>query len=132
MTTPIQLPGGPVHQDEPLHWWQNPKWIASVAFLIFSFAFLTVAVTSYQLNRKQDSRAKTLDNIDNVVTRLDRNQVGIDELVAFVHEVEASQAKTQGGTSKAAGDIITLLCTSSDEVRLAACAQLGYQPLPQG
>lgn len=58
-----------------------------------------------------------------VLTRLDRNQAGIDELVGFVHELQADQSGSSG-QSETVTLIMDLLCASSDPDRVEACAAL--------
>lgn len=106
------------------HWWQNWKWIASIAFLIFSIGVFVIGVSSIQATNKLDTQT-------NILERLDNNQKGIDELVGFVHDVQEQQSTSSGqsGQSKVVSDIIHLLCSSSDPERISACKQLGYEPV---
>lgn len=122
-----------------MHWWQDWKWIASIAFLIAAIAVGSWALSSVQTQRTVDDQTPILNQLKNIaeqnnqlgqdnkatLTQLTKNQAGIDELVTFVHEVEAQQQAQ--GQSKVVNDIITILCSSSDPVRQQACTQLGYK-----
>lgn len=111
-----------------MHWWQDWKWVASIAFVVAAIAIGAWSLASIRTNVTVDKLAGIAADNQNTLTRLDRNQAGIDELVAFVHEFQAQQASQASGQgqSKVATDIIALLCSSSDPVRQAACHQLGY------
>jgi hypothetical protein len=117
-----------VPEDEVRHWWQSWRWIASIAFLVFAVGNITWAANSVVTNQKLDARAQVGDKIASIVERIDDNQAGIDELVAFVHDVEKQQAGGNSQTQQIVGNLITLLCASEDPVRTAACQQLGYLP----
>lgn len=104
------------------HWWQNWKWIASIAFLIFSIGVIFIGTSSIRATNQLDTQT-------NILKKLDQNQAGIDELVNFVHDVVKQQASSSGGQSQTVVQIFNLLCSSSDPVRIEACKQLGLTPV---
>jgi hypothetical protein len=123
------LPNG---ETERLAWYKRPRYVWAVAVLLFALAQLTIGLTLLHISDTQKKNQSTIDQTSVVVNKIDNNQVGIDELVKFVHEVEAQQAaSTQAGTSQAVVDIETLLCSSADAVRQQACTDLGLPSVPK-
>ena len=120
---PIVLPNG---ETEKLKWYKRPKYVAAIAALLFAGAQLTVALTLLQISHTQQQNKQTLDQTAVIVNKIDTNQIGIDELVRFVRDVQAQlSVSTQGGVNQAVKDIETLLCLSDDPVRQQACVDLG-------
>lgn len=74
-----------------------------------------------------------------ILSRLDHQQQGIDDLVQFVEDVQASTCDpTQlpegeicppSQTEQAVQIIIQILCSSQDDIRQAACKRLGFLPV---
>lgn len=117
-----------------MHWWQDWKWVASIATLLFVIAFSTFVFTTVKTGNTVDKNSPVISQLNDLaksnaatLDRLDKNQAGIDELVAFVHEVEAQQSAQGAGQSQIVKDLIEILCSSSDPVRVEACVRLGYQ-----
>lgn len=79
-----------------------------------------------------------LTNMKNALEGIEDNQGGIDELVTFVRDIQEqtcvpSEQPTgtcpPNETEQAVGAIISLLCSSEDDVRAEACRQLGFTPV---
>lgn len=125
----------PDEYEKPKRWWQNPQWVKAVAFLIFAVGNTTWALTTVATqNDVQDAEAAfddlaaLTDGNRATLDRLADNQAGIDVLVSFVREVQAQQEAAEGGSGDAVQTLITILCASSDPVRIEACQALQSEP----
>ena len=92
-----------------LKWWQRPAYIASIAALVASLAFVTVAVNS-AINGSR------LDDQGDVLEAIERNQAGVDELVDFVHDLKAED-QANPDTADPVRVVLDILCASSDPRR---------------
>lgn len=117
----------------------NPRWIAALAALVFAISFSVFVYTNVRTNRTVDNSATVIgqlktvaDSNKDVLDRIDHNQAGIDELVNFVHEVEAQQPQQGNGQSQVVNQLEQILCSSSDPIRIEACQRLGITPIPGG
>jgi hypothetical protein len=74
--------------------------------------------------------SNSFDNKD-TLTRLDKNQAGIDELVTFVHTVQDQQNNSNSGSSQVVTDLKTLICANQEQSLelMAACNAQGI-PAP--
>lgn len=127
MTDRVSL--APEEYERPKHWWQNPRWIGALAGLIFAIGNTSWALTTVATQGEVKDAATAFDDLANIaesnadaIQRLDENQAGIDELVAFVRDVQAQQEANGDSTSQLVNTLITLLCASEDPERDAACA----------
>jgi uncharacterized iron-regulated membrane protein len=123
-------------REGPVPFWQDWRWIAAIAIFIFALAITTLAVTTVQTNNTIDQNSplfaelKTLtEQNHDALSQLQNNQAGINELVTFVHQVEAQQAQNGNGNSAAVNQLEQVLCATTDPARIAACQQLGIQPV---
>lgn len=62
------------------------------------------------------------DEVDSIRESSTRTEQSADEIVKFVHQVQAEVNGTQ--TEDAVNKLITVICASSDPVRVVACSQL--------
>ncbi len=70
-----------------------------------------------------------VDKINTTVSKIDKNQEGIDELVAYLHTLPPPNT----GQSQVVTDLEKLICASSDDLDLlAACNDKGISPQPRG
>jgi hypothetical protein len=120
-------------QDLSRTWYQNPKWIAAIAFLVFAFAISAWAVVAVVSSRTLDEQVPVIEQMKVIaennrtqLEQLSRNQAGIDELVEYVHQ--AQQQAASGQQSQAVRLLIKILCASSDPVRVETCQQTGVSP----
>lgn len=134
---------------ERTKWYKNPAWIIALCAVLVVALIAILVINSFQTkgdaasakdsateaNAKADEALKNqaifLTNQQNQLTILDRlnaNQSGIDELVKFVHDVQAQQGN---GNTEVVDKIYELLCASNDPIRLEACKRLGV-PIPSG
>ena len=111
---------------QPVKWYQNWRWIAAVAAFFASIAVSALAATTVVNSAHIDDLSVLAERNSKAITGIENNQAGIDELVAFVHDVQLRQG--QGGNQSQL--FIDLLCSSSDPVRLAACAELTNPEVP--
>lgn len=116
-------------------WWQNWKWIASVAFALFVVMVGGITILTFQAQRDSSKTLKkanqaveiaqaavTLQEQNNrILERLDVSQADLDELLAFVHQLQESMANPQEGQSTK--DFFTILC--ANPVYAEVCARLG-------
>jgi hypothetical protein len=112
-----------------------------LVWLAASIAVLTLVLTvasGYQLYRARYQTGPLLANVQSAVTGIAMNQKGTDELVAFVHEIQAQTcdptSRPDGTcppseTEQLVGTLTSLLCSSSDPVRREACRTLGLKPV---
>lgn len=112
--------------------WESAKWIAAVAGLILAISFAVFVWTSVRTDRSIATLKGVADANKTVLERIDRNQAGIDELVNFVHEVQAQEAQQGNGQSQVVGQLEQILCSSSDPIRIEACQRLGITAVPGG
>lgn len=115
----------------PLRWFQRPAYIAALAALIASLALATLAASNVATGNDLDDQGTVLQRLDDIAVdnhstleAIERNQAGVDELVAFVRDLQARPAPEAVNVQT----FIDLLCASDDPVRLAACEQLGANP----
>jgi hypothetical protein len=108
--------------EPPKRWWQNPKWIASIAALIFVIGNGTWAAVSVKTQTTLEARAKVGDQILELAKKIDNNQTGIDTLVSFVNKVIADQAAQ--GADQTLPTLFEVLCGSSDPVQISTCRRL--------
>lgn len=101
---------------------QNKFLITILAFTTLAFVVVVVALVIL-LSNSFDNKA--------TLTRLDRNQKGIDELVTFVHQVKDQQTQSNSGSSQVVTDLKTLICANQESSLqlMAACNQQGI-PAP--
>lgn len=123
-----------VHLPRPVRVrrWDNPRWIGAIAALILAVSFSVFVYTNVRTNRSVDTLKSVADANKTVLDRIDHNQAGIDELVNFVHEVQAQQSQQGNGQSQVVVQLEQILCTSSDPIRVEACQRLGITPVPGG
>lgn len=98
-----------------LAWYKRPAYIASCAALIFALAASTVAANTVINGSRLDDQGEVLEAIE-------KNQAGVDELVAFVRDLQ--EQPDDDTNAQVVQQIFRLLCASEDPVRLAACAEL--------
>lgn len=101
--------------SEQLKRWRRAAIIIGMALFLILIMFGTQLWSSNENHR-------LLGRVNGIVSRIDHNQEGIDELVNFVHEVEAQQQNQN--QSGAVQMLVDVLCASSDPVRVQACAAL--------
>lgn len=89
-----------------LKWWQDWRYMASVAAIMIAGALIMLGLTAL--------------NTNSLVGKIEQNQEGIDELVAFVREI---QKNAENDTSVDLQIFIDLLCASSDPERVAFCTE---------
>lgn len=105
-----------------LKWWQDWRWVASIAFLIFSLGAIALGITTYHTST-------TVEDQTSILTRLDKSQKDLDEITQFLHQVEAQQStsSSSGNSSQqVVQTLITLLCSSEDPIRQQACKTAGF------
>lgn len=112
-------------------WWQDWRWIAAVAGLLAAGAFISFVITTIATNESVTDIDPILKELKvlaesnaHEIERIDASQAGIDELVAFVRDIQ----QRQPGPNSNAQMFIDLLCSSSDPVRLEACHRLRGDP----
>lgn len=111
----------------PRRWWHDWRWIAAVAALLLGLAASTVAVKTTITDSRVGDQAEVIDRLGTLaesnaaaIRQIEHNQAGIDELVAFVRDIQQQDTADDHTVQT----FIDLLCASSDPVRLAACAEL--------
>lgn len=109
-------------------WWQDWRWIAAVAAVIFAVGFGSFVRSIIPTNESVQEAEPVLTELrhlaeDNAKTldALERSQAGIDELVEFVRDVKAQQ---ENGEEVDLQIFVDLLCASNDPARQAACDEL--------
>lgn len=91
---------------------------------LFVVLLLSIATTYNSFTNKS-----SLDRSNDTLNKIDQNQAGIDELVAYLHTLPPPST----GQSKAVIDLETLVCKTTDSVELLAeCNRLGINLPPQG
>lgn len=104
-------------------WFQDWRWIASIAGLVGALSFAAFAGQLVVNSGKADQRDESINNIEKILEGVAENQEGIEELVSFVRDAQA-----QASTDRIRPDdlliFVDLLCSSEDPVRLAACEQI--------
>lgn len=123
---PNEPPVTRVTPRSQMYWWQDWKWVAAIACVLAALAIGAWSLASVRTNVAVDRLAALAQQNRVTLERIDRNQAGIDELVAFVHDVQRQQA--QQGSADVVNRVLTILCSSSDPTRMAACQQLGIPP----
>lgn len=108
-------------------WWQDWRWVGAVALLFIAVGFVVFVTISVLTRAEVEEQGPVIDRLSELaennaaaIEQIERNQAGIDELVAFVRDVQA-QPDTDDGTVQT---FIDLLCASSDPARQAACTEL--------
>lgn len=132
--------------QHPLKFYQNWKWVAALAALILGVGLAafsipgSISATETQtdvetltsigevLADNSETNRRTLERIDRAITAVENNQTGIDELVEFVHEIQAREQAQ--GNRDSSQMFVELLCASSDPVRQQACARLQANEVP--
>lgn len=113
----------------PTHWYARPQWLAALAALIAASSFAGFVTTTVFTSERTSENSEDIGSLEHVVAELqsavqgiEKNQEGIDELVAFVRDL---QSQPQGnGTRDAVEQVLDVLCASSDPVRVQACSEL--------
>jgi hypothetical protein len=92
---------------EHVRWYRNPEWIKSIAMVAAAMAFVAIAILSFQTRGKAtsaDNKASTAIANQTIsrdlLSKIANNQAGIDELVKFVHDIEAQQQAQGNGSSR--------------------------------
>lgn len=101
-----------------VRWYQNYRWIAAMAGFVAACAFAAFSAVTVVNSTTIDDLSKIAEANAHAIDGIERNQAGIDELVAFVAEIRARTGPS--GTER----IIQMLCESSDPVRQEACHRL--------
>ncbi len=107
-------------------WWQDWRWIAACAALVFSVAAL-MASGQVRINANKNAERdvkveETVDNTEDIKLILE----GIAENQRLIAQNQESILTNQAGI-----DVIAeLVCASSDPVRRAACAELTPEDTP--
>lgn len=110
-----------------LKWWQRPAYIAALAALCASVALGTIGVNAIITNAALDRLDQVALDNRTTLEAIEDNQAGVDELVAFVRDLQDNpSADTE--TQRIVTQILDLLCASEDPVRIAACVELGFTP----
>lgn len=104
-------------------WYKRPKWLAALAALVAAWSFAGFVTTTVVTSRQAEVNSENIGSLEQVVEELRRNQEGIDELVAFVRDLQ-SQPPDNNSTARAVQQVLDMLCASSDPVRMEACSQL--------
>lgn len=109
---------------EPLKWWQQARWLASLAGLIAAVSFAAFVITTVVTS---DRTEETSDS----VAAIQHAQEDIDVLVGFVEDLQNNDGNTeqQGQTAQAVQKILSAICATSDPVRIEWCKQEGI-PTP--
>ncbi len=113
--------------------WQDWRWIAAVGVLLFSIGFSAFVVATVTTREAVQDQAPVIDRLEGIaganaqaIDSIEKNQQGIDSLVAFVEDLRADDDDGDQGDTVAT--FIRLLCASSDPVRLEECRLLGVAP----
>lgn len=109
-------------------WWQDWRWVAATAALVGMLGFASFVATTVIANAQVEEQGPVIDRLTELaennasaIAQIENNQAGIDELVAFIRDLQAQEDPADPGTVQT---FIDLLCASSDPVRQAACADL--------
>lgn len=96
--------------------------ILLIGLAIVILMSMATTYNSFTTKETQDQNKATLQKID-------KNQAGIDELVAYLRALPPPSS----GQGKVVTDLETLICSSTDSVALLAeCNRLGVTTPPQG
>lgn len=116
--------------EDPRHWWQNPKFWASVAAVLLALSTIAgqyVAHNTLSEIREVKGTFNGLSEIaktnSDALLALEKNQEGIDELVAFVHELQEDDGESDGG-GQSGQVFVDLLCNTTDPATDNVCRQL--------
>jgi hypothetical protein len=108
-------------------WWQDWRWAAAVAAVLIGVSFAVFVASTVANTAEVADQGEVIAQLSVLaesnaiaIQQIEANQEGIDELVAFVRDVQA-QPDTEPDTVRV---FIELLCASSDPVRVAACNEL--------
>lgn len=121
--------------------WANPKWVAAVAALIGAVSLASWAASSISTSSEVGDQGQVLERLESIATdlgklaeqnavnidQLEANQAGIDELVAFVRDLQA-EAEDEG-EDETVRRFLVVLCASSDPARIAVCDELRAEGL---
>lgn len=124
---------GQQQQKQGQKWFQDWRWVASIAALLFGIAGGAFAITSVETGSEINDQTEILEQIETIsgqnaaeLEQLERNQAGIEELLQFVR-----RAQTEGGddvvTREEIQAFFQLLCASTDPIRNQACDELAAQ-----
>lgn len=107
-------------RHHPLKWWQDWRWIGSVAALFIAAGFVAFVINVVRQGTIIENLSTLSESNHEALVSIQRTQSGVDELVAFVRDTQARQG-TSGNQAQA---FFEVLCASSDPVRIEACARL--------
>lgn len=107
-------------EPHPIRWWQRPLWLGALAAFVLAVAQCAFVLTVADQGAVLDELSKVADSNGQAISSIEKNQEGIDELVAFVRDLK----DRPGSSSQAVEEVLRLLCASSDPARQAACAEI--------
>lgn len=105
-------------------WYKRPKWLAALAALIASCSFAAFVSTTVFTSVQADHNQEDIGDLQVAIAAIEHNQEGIDELVAFVRDLQDRPPSSGSNTERLFQEAMTLLCASSDPARIEACKQL--------
>lgn len=121
----------PADFEPPRHWWQNPRWLAALAALIFTVGNAGWALTSLETSRTVKQQQQPLDTIRDAVTGpLSGANEKLDSIIAYINAQQAKADQNAAALSVAIQDlnqVRDLICQSSDPIREFVCA---LTPIP--
>lgn len=103
----------------------GPRRVPTVMIVLVLVALgLAIGIVWKQVASLRGSVNRINTTVERIEQSSTRTEAAADELVAFVHEIEAQQQQPTDRTNQAVQTIITVLCASSDPARQKACTEL--------